>query len=444
MSILSHVRSSVHQILLLALWFFMRRQTNPRDPPERSNCAVLVPPDPATLVDSRGDEAMLLALTTRIRQDRQRTQCQVATTNPKADTQARTIGLTPFRVWGGALMPLRFNQFLATCRPAMGFVMGADVMDGHYSPVNSLRMIIAADLLARWGARTAFVGFSFNEHPSRVVRHAFKKLHPDVRVNLRDPLSWQRFRRVSGRKSHLVADLAFLLEPAIELSPTSAAVRDWMQQRRAAGQRVMILNLHPMVFSSQLAPSAMPRLLQSMQQALTALTGKYALSWLLLPHDNRPHAGDGKALESLALELNPSVREQILLVKQAPSAPEIKAIAGLADGAITGRMHLAIAALGQSTPVMVLAYQDKFAGLMMQFGMPDWLLMDGASATNPERLTDVVERFVNALPDLRSMLHGQLPAVRASANATLGGMFEQRRPVFSRPPGAPGWSLIDR
>lgn len=390
---------------------------------------MLVPADPVTLVDSRGDAAMLTALIAKLRAEHRPIQCHVASTNPMADGAARSMGLTPFRVWGGPLMPLRFIQFLSTCRPTLGFVTGADIMDGHYSPVNSLRMIIAADLLARWGARTAFVGFSFNQHPSLLVRYAFKNLHADVRVNLRDPLSWKRFQRITGRKSFLVADLAFLLKPATELSPSSATLLAWMQQRRAAGRRVLILNIHPMLFSPQQAPSAMPKLLHAMLQALTALTEPHALSWLLLPHDNRPHAGDSKALEELTFDMRPSIREQVLLVKQAPSAADIKALARHADGAITGRMHLAIAALGQSTPVMVLAYQDKFSGLMMQFNMPDWLVLDGAAATNPNSLMNGMERFVSELPELRLEVQRHLPAVRVAAAATFDGLFDHPIPA---------------
>ncbi len=343
------------------------------------------------------------------------------------------MGLRAFRVWGGPLMPLRFSQLLATCRPALGFVMGADVMDGHYSPVNSLRMIIAADLLARWGARTVFVGFSLNEHPCLLVRYAFKKLHENVRVNLRDPLSRHRFQLMSRRKSCQVADLAFLLEPATKLCQDSASMVTWMQQRRAAGRRVLILNVHPMLFSPHEAPRAMPRLLNAMLQAMNALTDKHALSWLLLPHDNRSHAGDSAALEALTLEMSPSLRKQVLLVRKAPGAQEIKALTQHADGAITGRMHLAIAALGQSTPVMVFAYQDKFAGLMLQFSMPDWLVLDGAAATDPKILMDGMERFVSQLPELRLEVQRHLPTVRMAADATFDGLFRQPSPACYSP-----------
>lgn len=351
--------------------------------------------------------------------------CYVASTNQGADDLARSMGMNSFRVWGGPFMPLRFSQFLSINRPALGFVTGADIMDGHYSPVMSLRMIIAADLLARWGARTVFIGFSLNKKPTRLVCYAFKKLHPDVHVNLRDPLSWQRFQSISGRKGNLVADSAFLLEPATALSDRAAAAVAWMQHCHDAGRRVIILNLHPMLFSADRGPTAMPRLMASMLRAVSALTTQHALSWLLLPHDNRPTSGDMTTLAELDREINPSLREHVMLVDEPPSASEIKAIAKYADGAVTGRMHLAIAALGQTTPVMAFAYQDKFAGLLQHFHMPDWLVLDAEASTDAGYLVARIERFVAELPALRRDVETYLPAVTAAANATFEGLFDQ-------------------
>lgn len=322
-------------------------------------------------------------------------------------------------------MPLKFANILQEVRPSIGLVVGADIMDGHYSPVLSLRMLIAADLLARYGAKTSFVGFSLNASPSRAIRYAFRNIDPRVRVNLRDPLSWQRFQSISGRKGNLVADSAFLLEPATILSDKAAAAVAWMQGCHDAGRRVIILNLHPMLFSADRGPSAMPRLMASMLKAISVLTSRHALSWLLLPHDNRPTSGDMTTLAALDHEVNPSLREHVMLVDEPPSASEIKAISKFADGAVTGRMHLAIAALGQTTPVMAFAYQDKFAGLLQHFHMPEWLVLDAEASTDADYLLARIEQFVSELPALRKEVERYLPAVTAAANATFEGLFEQ-------------------
>lgn len=425
MSLTANLKSFVHQNILLMLWALARMSISKMSVEPLSANSVLVPADPITFIGSRGDAAMLQAVIAKLRKANRISQCYVATTNRSADELAQSMGMRSFRVWGGPLMPLRFSRFLAGNRPTLGFVTGADIMDGHYSPVMSLRMIIAADLLARWGAKTIFVGFSLNKKPSRLVRYAFRKLHHDVRVNLRDPLSWSRFEALSARPGHLVADSAFLLEPATELSKLAATAASWMQQRRDAGRQVVILNLHPMLFSAGKVSAAMPKLMASMLRTMAALTEKHGLSWLLLPHDNRPSSGDMTTLAALAEKIDASLRDQVFLVEEPPSAAEIKAIAKHADGAVTGRMHLAIAALGQTTPVMAFAYQDKFAGLLQHFQMPEWLVLDAESATDPDYLIARVERFVTQLPALRAEVEMHLPAVTAAANATFDGLFHE-------------------
>lgn len=368
---------------------------------------------------------MLDAVTTTVCNRLPKSTVSVACSGVKASNICQTRHYSSFPVWGGALMPLRFARNISNIRPAIGLVIGADIMDGHYSPVLSLRMLIAADLLSRSGARTSFIGFSLNDTTAPLVKHAFRHLDSRVRINLRDPISKMRFERFAGRKGHLVADSAFLLKPATELSALAAAAIAWMQQRRDAGRQVVILNLHPMLFSAGKVSAAMPKLMASMLRTMAALTEKHGLSWLLLPHDNRPSSGDMTTLAALAEKIDASLRDQVFLVEEPPSAAEIKAIAKHADGAVTGRMHLAIAALGQTTPVMAFAYQDKFAGLLQHFQMPEWLVLDAESATDPDYLIARVERFVTQLPALRAEVEMHLPAVTAAANATFDGLFHE-------------------
>lgn len=429
-SLLTNIRSVVHQLLLIALWrvarFIPYSNQSAKYSRSRFRASIaLVPSDTENLIGARGDEAMMNAVVSTIRNNVADPEITVACSGQRAITVSSERGFRALPVWGGPLMPLKFLESIRELKPTIGLVIGADIMDGHYSPVLSLRMLIAADLLALCGAKTSFVGFSLNDSPALAVRYAFHRLDARVRVNLRDPISWRRYEKVSGRNGRLVADSAFLLKPAIELSPLSAQAIAWMQQRRSTGRRVLILNLHPMLFSPDKVAAAMPKLMASMTQAVSALTDKHALSWLLLPHDNRPTSGDMTTLAALEERMNASLREQVYFVKEPPSAAEIKTIAKYADGAVTGRMHLAIAALGQSTPVMAFAYQDKFAGLLQHFCMPEWLVLDAESATDSGYLIEQVERFVNELPVLRAEVEKHLPAVTAAANATFDGLFQE-------------------
>lgn len=89
----------------------------------------------------------------------------------------------------------------------------------------------------------------------------------------------------------------------------------------------------------------------------------------------------------------------------------------MCDGVITGRMHLAIAALGGGVPVMALAYQAKFAGLMQWFHLPDWLLLDPVKVSDEAVLWPSVQRFVAERAALRDTVLARLPDVKRAAHA---------------------------
>lgn len=365
---------------------------------------------------------MMMAITTAVRRRNPALHFFIATTNPDADALAASIGFESLRIWGGPLMPFKFLRRLMEVNPSVGLVTGADIMDGHYSPVMSLRMIIAADLLARYGAKTAFVGFSMNEQPTSLVKYAFRQLDHRVKVNLRDPLSWERYRKIAGRDGSLVADSAFLLEPAAVLTDEHATTVAWMRLQQSQGRVVLALNMHPMLFSQTEASASIERLIESTISTMRDLTSKHSLSWVLLPHDNRSASGDMSTLSDLYGRFDETLRMHSRLVEAPPRAAEIKAMLANADGAITGRMHLAIAALGQSVPVMTFAYQDKFAGLLQHFNMPNWLVLDAKASTKADFLSRQVEKFVLELPELKKLAQEMLPKVTEAAESTFEGV----------------------
>jgi colanic acid/amylovoran biosynthesis protein len=193
------IKSSIHLILLFLFWLIARplakrlRGTN-----AQSNSVILVTSEVHTLIGARGDEAMTRAIIAELNDAIAGVQIHASTATTVAADTARAMGLVPFDVWSGARMPFAFLADLRRLRPSRGVLIGADVMDGYYSPVESLRRVIAADLLAKSGASTAFTGFSMNDSPSPWLRQAFRMLDKDVVVNLRDP-SGSRRSRVSRR-----------------------------------------------------------------------------------------------------------------------------------------------------------------------------------------------------------------------------------------------------
>jgi polysaccharide pyruvyl transferase WcaK-like protein len=416
------LKSFTHQIILIFLWLLVRIKLKISPQPILKNSrVVLLPADAHSLVGSKGDEAMLMAAAEKISKIHPAYRIVVACSNPLADKASHTLGMESIRIWGGVWMPFKFANHLAKINPAVGLIMGADVMDGYYSPVTSLRMIIAADLLSRTGAKTAFLGFSMNDRPAPLLKYAFRMLDKKIKVNLRDPLSWERYQHFTGLPANLVADSAFLLQSKpLTTEPATAAT--WIESQKFLGKTVLALNFHPMLYSTNSTEKNIECLTDSVLVTMRTLSQQYNLSWLLLPHDDRENAGDITTLSALYQRLNQDEKGSVYLINKPPTAAEIKELASGLDGAITGRMHLAIAALGKSIPVMVFAYQAKFVGLLLHFSLPEWLILDPVAAIESDFLTQQVEHFVRELSALKTQVENELPQVMLAAESNFEGM----------------------
>lgn len=387
-------------------------------PPQR---LLLIASDPRTLVGARGDEAMVSAVVGTLRRANPALRVAVVTGTAEASTAARALGLEPIELWEPFDL-LRIGAALRAFAPDAAVLIGADVMDGHYSVPNTLRRIAVAELAARGGARALVTGFSFNDRPAPVLAAALDRLAGRVLLNVRDPISFERLRRFSRTEARLVADVAFLLEPALDAA-RGAAVLPWIEARRAAGDRVLAVNLHPMLFAADQQPQV-DALIDSVARVLMRLAAERPVSWLLLPHDFRGARGDNACLAPLAQRLAAALGPRLLHAEGPWSAAELKAIAGATDAVFTGRMHLAIAALGQGVPVAALTYQGKFHGLWQHFALSTELLMAPAEALDATRLEALLRRLLDDIEPLAQQVRQQLPQVHALAAANLAPLLE--------------------
>ncbi len=407
---LSRARSRLHLGLLWLQWWLLRAWVRPVGD---QRGLLLVSADTDGLRGSRGDEAMLEVCLSQARRQGG-APLYLGCSDPVAEGIAEVEGSLVFPLWGGWLMPLRTWRRLRVAAPAQVWLLGADVLDGAYSPVMSLRMLILADLSARCGAQTRLLGFSLNAQPALV--RAWRNLDSHVRACVRDPVSLERYRQLSGRPGQAVADLAFLLEPR-EPRGAGRAALDWVRARQLAGDQVLVLNLHGLLLARETGPEAVEPLIDATVAALHELSRrKLSISWLLLPHDDRPVVGDLVVLARLAQRLQPELLAGCCYsCQEAPPAAEVKALMAQVDGVVSGRMHLAIAALGAGTPVQVLTYQGKFEGLLHWFDLPARFALRPETLTEPGVFCQAIEDFVAALPELRQQVRRALPAVNAAA-----------------------------
>lgn len=382
-------------------------ESNTRSIPPRLEKLLIIASDPAAVVGSRGDDAMLSAVTGQARAINPDTQIGVVCVSPNVSPIVDILGITPEPVWGGN----DYDAFLNLLDRYDSVVMiGADVMDGVYGEHNAIRFWAMSDLAARKGLRSFVLGCSFSDAIADGVKSVTSRLSSALVVNARDRLSKEKFDAVSNIEARLVSDSAFLLAPS-PTGPDQDMVASWVDQQHEAGRFVCAFNTHPMIFEENPLPKV-AALNERLSAILPRLAARHPVSFLLVPHDFRgPSQGDIVSLEPLHRLLEPELGERVLLSRSAARAAELKALVGCADMLVTGRMHLGVGALSMGVPIWGLSPQDKFAGLFEHFGLGDQRLTP-AQATDAAALERFLDDALNNWAATRDQVRNALPEVR--------------------------------
>lgn len=412
----SFSRRGLRELIRLPLLRFERKwvisnQCSKNSAQSMADSVLLLSPDPSFLVGSKGDEAMTVGISAALFA-RGVKKVGIVTNLPSLPDSLAEIRITREGPWSLPWSLARIAQILT--RYSGVVVIGADVMDGHYSPLSAARLWTVADLASRMGLRACVAGFSFNEEPSLRLLPILNSLSASVKIFSRDAVSQGRFNRfVSGSlRPELVADAAFLLKPR-----ENGAVRNiakWALERRAAGSMVVGFNIHPLLFKNSTADQR-SGLVEVAIKSFRAVMSRRSISVVMIPHDYRGvGVGDVEILRDIYVGLN-EYGERIMFPEQEFHASELKAIAGSMDLVITGRMHLAIASLGMGTPVAAMTYQGKFQGLFQHFGLSDEFLISPAQLAGEGALSAFVIRAIDAQQQLKAQVEHKLPEVLALA-----------------------------
>ncbi len=290
---------------------------------------------------------------------------------------------------------------------------GTDVMDGFYGEEGCVRRIRLAGLAARCGVKTSIAGFSFSDKATQGSIQALRDLPVAVSLFSRDPVSFERLTRQVDHAVELVADVAFLLEPETS-TPLVRQASEWIAAQKAGGKVVAGFNvsMHLIKQVPALTPEAL--VVAHREAIVEMVSSRPDLRFVLLPHDTREEFHDGVLIQAVMETLPPEVRACCLAIPSSIHAAEIKAICGQLDLALSGRMHMAIACLGQGTPVACITYQGKFEGLYRHFAL-DGLMIDPVTATQPGRLAAFFLPVIDRREAIRRQIQSQLPKVRALA-----------------------------
>lgn len=392
----------------------------------RSGELIMTPSDFGSL----GDRAMIAALRSLI-VERDRNAPLIASWIP--DDRWSCEG----RLHDPAHAPVRARDYFRWRRPTRAlrrlFLIGADVLDGHYSVTRSIERLEFCGFCASRGVDVTITGFSYNDAAPPVVQDALRRLPPAVRLCARDRRSRTRIERITGRPAVQVADLAFLLRPDAD-GPRARPTIEWIERRRAEGAAVHALcpnRLSAKLEAATFAPGASgtmdPREAESARAELVVdcLAQVVArvhddepnAAFVLLSHDTRGPLND----HVLCLRILERCADRPILVVPADASPgEIKAIVGRCDGLLTGRMHCGIAALGAGTPAAFLDYQGKVEGLLEFFDLDTAIALTTDTRAAAARGAELLRGFRADATTLRKRIAERLPGVLALSAANVG------------------------
>lgn len=359
--------------------------------------------DANSLLGSLGDAAMMTSVIMAIKADSPSTQVCIA---GYKDEDIDMPGVGPMRVIGVFNKTHGITNFHRHLLEAKGVVMlGADIMDGHYDPGFVCQLIALANHASRCNVPVSILGFSFNKAPHPSVLHAFSTLKKNIAVFIRCELSRQRFSQMTKCQSDLVADVAFLLRP----SHPGDAVLTWIRQQREKNSWVVGLNINFHAFG-RLANNNIDQFVEKFIDYLPAIIDQRPISYLFIPHDFKKKSGDVTLAEKFTAKYATTFADRAWCFKT-NNPSEVKGLMSHLDCLLTGRMHLAIAALGAGTPTVGIDYQDKFEGLFMHFGLNDQGLLLTPDECLSEKLNSTLCKVWNQHEEIRQTIASRLPAI---------------------------------
>ena len=330
---------------------------------------VIIPPYDG---GSLGDEAMLLAITDSVKEVNKDTKFKLVTYASNHHgyncLNANPIDMSLYFSWLSTKQQIVFCFTLLRCKQI--YLMGADVLDGFYNENRSLRRIKLIGLAHSCGVPSSILGFSFKKTAKQSCIEALIKLPKETKVFTRDPESYKRLMNFGVSQAVPVTDLAFLLKPDQSNDKDILETIDWCRKTTDEALTVGInLNFTMLLQRIEDQDEVLQLFIDFVANSLN-LNPK--LRFLFIPHDNRStpnFLSDWDVAKIIQNRLPTNLLSRFKYCPETFNARKIKRVVNEVDLVFTGRMHLAIATMGQGKAVVGLDYQDKFVGMFEHVGI---------------------------------------------------------------------------
>lgn len=317
---------------------------------------------------------------------------------PKTEEHRVFVTLVPGALSAFSLLRGRRRRqlwaLLAQCR-GIG-VIGADVMDGLYSPSAS---IVRASIVAaaqKHGLSSRIFGFSWSDTPTMGAVWALQNAAArGVRILPRDPISRKRLDSNGVQPTIPSADLVF----------AETSVREVIDVDTT--EPYALINASGLIAQGKDLTQDYLRLIEHVRHL--------GLKPVLLPHVLRDLDDDLAALRRIYEAADPKP----VLISRQLAPQEIRFLASHAAFVVTGRMHLSIMSLNMGAAPFTLATVGKVEGLFELVAAPELVLSPTPGFSR---------HLIQAVPDVRTLellstrISPHLSAVRRLSQENFAGL----------------------
>lgn len=317
---------------------------------------------------------------------------------PTGDDAARTrVIVLPGHIHRPPL--IRFSvvrRFAGLVKGAQALIApGADTVDGGHTH-GSLARLSLLRLGALEGIPTILQGFSWKADAPKTVRKAVADLaRRGVQVSPRDPVSNRRLQKSGVTPTTQVADLAFCYPKRDDLP---ADLARHVEQFAGDDRPVVLLNTSGLINRRHDLMADYGAVVKSLHERGARI--------IYTPHVDRSWDDDFAMARKVYAAFG---EEGDYVIDQLLSPAQVRNLATYANLVVTGRMHLAILSLSQTTPVICLATHGKVEGLFEFFDLPD-LVVEPRPGCG-EQLVSRVSYALDHADDIRAQLKSRLPSV---------------------------------